>query len=658
MLVFNQFALTVVIALFVALLVAAVEHHRQMANAGFAGTVGISRHITDRIFLGLATSYALIFGTLSLLRHQSFHTGGFDLGIFDQVIWNSLNGRLFENSIMIDSPSFLGHHFSPILLALVPLYSIWDDPRMLLATQTLALTVAGFPLYWFARRKLGALLALVIAAGYFLSPPLQSVNLADFHEISLAVLFLSFALYFMLNQRDVPFLICLGLALISKEEVSFIVFGFGLFVLLVQRKRALGLSLCVLGLGWAAMTLLYLIPFFHGPAFTTDYYFVGRYAYLGKSVFEVARNALLQPGLVLEHLVIPLKIEFVLHLLVPLLFIPFLGTEVFALSLPSFAYLLLGDDPFQDSIRSQYTAPLIPFIYFAAVLGVKRITQYSASSLTMHFSKVALAVGIGAASILNYYFQSAGPLGLYFDSVQYSTTTHTQLGYQLLKDLPPNASLYSDSNYVPHLSQRPTIYQASIEFIPDLHKVDYLFADQTLSVHRDFSVFWDDVLASPMYETILEQDGYLIKKREAPKIAFPTQIQFDHRIALLGYSLESGESARRGDNARLILTWRADQNIRVRYVTFVHLVDSQNHIWAQDDREPANGWLRTDRWNAGDITTDRFTLELPATMPPGEYRITTGFYAVTDQINLTATDPSGQSLGSEPGLGVMKISAP
>jgi uncharacterized membrane protein len=78
-----------------------------------------------RLALLFVAGFATLFGTMAILRHNAFHSSGYDLGIFDQVIWNSAHGRLFENSIMADSPSFLGHHFSPLLLVLVPLYWVF-----------------------------------------------------------------------------------------------------------------------------------------------------------------------------------------------------------------------------------------------------------------------------------------------------------------------------------------------------------------------------------------------------------------------------------------------------------------------------------------------------------------------------------------------------
>lgn len=644
--VFDEFALTLVLSLILAFLAFWLARRFALARP-------ISPRTADSIFLAMAIAYALVFGSLSILRHQSLHSGGFDLGIFDQIVWNSLHGRLFENSISIDAPISLSQRFSPILLALVPLYALWSDPVVLLIVQTLALALSAFPLYWFARERLGTGLALVVAATYFLFPSLQFVNLWDFHEIALATPLLAFTLYFLLQQQHRAFILCLLLALLVREEIAFAAIAFGLYILIVQHRPAVGIGLTAFGAVWGAVILLYVIPFFGNATYGANYQYAIRYQYLGKTPLEIAATAVTQPGLVLQHLLVPPKIEFVLQLLVPLAFVPLVGLEVFALTLPELGYLLLADHPFQNSIRFQYTAPILPFVFFAVVLGMERLTRWR---IGMRRTRpITLAVLIGAASIANYYFQSPGPLALQFDPAKYIATAHTALAYQLMQRIPVDASVLADAGLVPHLSHRSNIYEASIEYPPDLRKIEYVFADLRLPVHTDFPVIWNDILASPYFDTVLEQDGYLIKKRTIPKITHPLQVQFDNRITLLGYTVESNEPARRGENARLILTWRADQTIRDRYVAFVHLVDTQGHIWAQDDHEPANGWLRTDRWNAGDITPDRFTLELPVDLPPGDYQMTAGFYTTTDQKNLTARDGAGQELGDAPVIGVLRV---
>lgn len=197
--VFLEFALTSLIS--IALMAVAIALLPQMLstrspNPNPSPTKQTNRNrrsAADTLFTIFASAYALVFGGLAILKHLSLHTGGFDLGIFDQIVWNSLHGRLFQNSISVDAPISLAQRFSPILLALVPLYALWSDPIMLLITQTIALTVSAFPLFWYARARLGATLALTLAGAYFLSPALQSINLWEFHEVALATPLLAFA---------------------------------------------------------------------------------------------------------------------------------------------------------------------------------------------------------------------------------------------------------------------------------------------------------------------------------------------------------------------------------------------------------------------------------------------------------------------------------
>ncbi len=646
--VFDEFAVTLAVALLASALALVVTPRFPKTRLP-----ALAPRTANRVFFLLALTYVLVFGTLSLLRHDSFHSGGYDLGVFDQTIWNSLHGRLLERSITIDASISLAEHFSPILLALVPLYAVWGDAHTLLILQTLALALSALPLYWFARQKLGAPLALVIAAAYFLSPALQSVNLFEFHEIALATPLLMFALYFLLRRRDLPFLVCLGLALITKEEVAFIVAAFGVYLFFARRQRALGTGLVVVGIAWAAATLLWIIPSFRDSVHGTTYLYANRYGYLGTTVTEIVRNAITQPGLVVQHLLVPAKFEFVLQLLVPLAFIPLVGFDVFAMALPSFAYLLTTEFPANYSIRFQYTAPLLPFVFFAAVVGAARLLKSPRWGGSEHTRRIVLIALIGAASIANYWFQSPGPLAGYFDPTQYAITAHTQLGQQLIRQIPADASVMADSNLAPHLTDRRYAYQTSV--VPDLRKIDYLLSDKTLPVLEGSDLIWQDVLASPFFETLVAQDGYTLKKRAPYVPAQPLATQFGNQITLFGYTVESGAPAARGDSARIVLTWRADQNIRERYVAFIHLVDAQDRIVAQDDHEPANGWFRTDRWNAGDVTPDRFTLELPADLPAGEYRIATGFYRASDQQNLSAHDPRGNPLGVAPTIGTLIV---
>src|SRR6185295_19151642 len=51
--------------------------------------------IPDLLAWGFILLYILSFTWQAILRHASFDSSGFDLGIYDQVIWHTLHGRPF-----------------------------------------------------------------------------------------------------------------------------------------------------------------------------------------------------------------------------------------------------------------------------------------------------------------------------------------------------------------------------------------------------------------------------------------------------------------------------------------------------------------------------------------------------------------------------------
>jgi uncharacterized membrane protein len=299
---------------------------RVFPNLG-KGTLGLTQYgrWVDVLVYGLTFVFGVLFAAIDISKYDHMLFDPNDFGLFDQVIWNSLHGHLFENTFFYDAPMLLGQRFSPILLALVPLYALLPNPHALAIVPPIAITLGALPLYWFARGRLGHLIAFVVTLAYFLSPGIQSLALAHFYEIMIALPLLMFATFFLLDRRYVPFLICLGVALLCKEEVGFIAAGFGLYIAVVQRRASLGVSLTLVSVLWTGSLLFAVIPHFQGRS---AYYYIGGtnrsqyYDYLGKNLAEVATTILTRPDIVARSLLIPDKISAVLWLLFPLGLLP------------------------------------------------------------------------------------------------------------------------------------------------------------------------------------------------------------------------------------------------------------------------------------------------------------------------------------------------
>ena len=615
-------------------------------------SLAFDKRAADRLVYVLVAGYAALFTALSILQHFTFNTAGFDLGIFDQVVWNSLHGRLFENSILPDAPLLISQRFALILLALVPLYAVWSSPLVLLIAQTLGIAFGALPLYWYARREIGRALALVLVAAYFLFPALEFVNLFQFHEIALAIPLLSLATFFLLRERIAPFFITLFAALLVKEDLALIGIAYGLYIAFAQKKWRLGFTLAFASALWTILLLQFIIPSFRGDAYAGAgfYYFgsgiaqgTGRYDYLGKTFLEIIATLATRPDVVAQHVWIPAKLDFMLGLLAPLAFLPLAGAEILLMALPTLGISLLSDYPPQFSIQFHYTAALIPFLFFATARGFRRILNWR------HATRRALGGFIVAASLTGYFFSAPGPFAARFEAERYALDAHDLRAYEFLQAIPPRAAVVAQTELAAHLAQRERYYE--FPGIPDYRQADYLIGDQTRLWYRVHRGFWDQWLATGYFEIVREQDGYFLARRRGTA---PINFHFGDQMTVLGYTLPVTQTMRGGMTIRPIIEWRAEEKIATRYVIQMHLVDARGRVWARDDREPQDGNLPTTQWRVGETIGDQHALALSPAMPPGDYRVAISVCNARAEC-LDARDAAGENIGTAPTLATIRV---
>ncbi|HET7377885.1 MAG TPA: hypothetical protein VFK30_14330, partial [Anaerolineae bacterium] len=117
-----------------------------------------------------------------------------------------------------------------------------------------------------------------------------------------------------------------------------------------------------------------------------------------------------------------------------------------------------------------------------------------------------------------------------------------------------------------------------------------------------------------------------------PPIAPPIDQTFDKKITLLGYNTEGSIAA--GQPITVTLYWRAEVEMDTTYKVFVQLIDANQQPHVQADAIPVNGSRPTTGWQPGEILTDTYTLNLPADLPAGQYRLVTGLYDPNDLARL------------------------
>ncbi len=103
------------------------------------------------------------------------------------------------------------------------------------------------------------------------------------------------------------------------------------------------------------------------------------------------------------------------------------------------------------------------------------------------------------------------------------------------------------------------------------------------------------------------------------------QADLDDKARLLGYDLPSTVYAP-GAALPLTLYWQASSQMNERYTVFVHLLDSNGALVAQQDSEPAAGAAPTTSWLRGEIISDQYRIMLPKGLKAGEYTLVVGMY--------------------------------
>ena len=340
-----------------------------MSPAQGTPTTGLSRRAVMAV-AAVALTYTAVYSFLTLWRHALYNSSMYDLGLFDQLIWNMSHGRFFESSIK--GFNYLGDHCSPVLALFAPLYWIWDDVRLLLIFQSAAIAASAFPFAAVAAEVLGnEAAAVIMAAVFLLQPNLGYVNIFDFHPEILLVPAFTFAMYFARKGRPWAAVACALFALTVKEDVAVTAACFAAYLFFTSSRPAGAVLFCV-SAAWFGVAMNVIIPANRPTGAVTGYLYMERYAHLGTSLPEVVQNAVLHPITALAGSYDRWKAVTFFRMFLPTGFLAFAGLPVLLVAAPVMGYSYISAYLPQFDVRFQYLTIAVPFIMYAALDGARR----------------------------------------------------------------------------------------------------------------------------------------------------------------------------------------------------------------------------------------------------------------------------------------------
>lgn len=476
---------------------------------------------TPDVVVPWATAAALFVGffVLALLRYHTFDAG-YDVGYFRQAAYLISEGE--SPYITIRGLHFLADHAYFIFFPIAWLTAVLPAVPTLLGVQAAVLGLGAVPL-WRISRGLGELsisLSAVVLAAYALYPALHNVNLADFHPETFAIPALLAMALFGLQGRWLPYGASVAVVLASREDLAIVVAAFGVLLLLEGRRRAAAATVAAAA-AWFVFTTQVVLPRFAEGELVQ----ASRWPQFGDSIGEVLVGMATSPGLVLRTLATEENVGVVVALLAPVLLLPLLSLRHLLPGLPLQGLFLLSNVQAAHTIDFQYTVGIIPFVFLATVMALRRRQLRSGDS-----PDATLPTLVVLSSLLfSVHSSNAIPLAAPWGWPDRDAVDEARLGAVELLD--SDAAVSATTRFWPYIADRTELFEypfplvEGTRYIADpvpieerRRGVDYVVVDT-----REFGVIYGqldhDVLADLPelgFEEIYDREGVLVYARSGP----------------------------------------------------------------------------------------------------------------------------------------------
>jgi uncharacterized membrane protein len=394
---------------------------------------------------------------ICLFKYFTYAYNYLDLGIFNQVFYNSANGHLFN--FTIHPSSYLGDHFELIIFFLIPFYTLWQSPLCLLLIQAIFAGLCAIPLYLIAKKHLSPLLTLLVVCLYLFNPATINFCLFEFHILPLAIFFTLWAFYFYEQNKFWTFLTFCGLSLIVREDIAFIIFMFGLIALIDRKKLKWILTPALASLLYFFLALKITSYF----SISGHYQFLIYYGWLGNSLQEIIINFFLKFPSVIFHVISNIThLELIVGLLVIFLFIPLYRPKYLLLAGATLLEFILGPSAGMTVIQSHYSALFLPALLIATIFSLEALAN---NQKVIKFNqKDALVLPIIIASAMIYNLITIAPIIPLAQKISNIDYQQIALKNEFAKEVPPKASLLTSLDFIETLSGRSQAYPIHYAF--------------------------------------------------------------------------------------------------------------------------------------------------------------------------------------------------
>jgi uncharacterized membrane protein/pimeloyl-ACP methyl ester carboxylesterase/uncharacterized membrane protein YbhN (UPF0104 family) len=417
------------------------------------------RYETGLAFLIL--SYLIYFTVATFLRFNNFYTGRFDLGNMDQVVWNTIHGRIFQltDPNGTDIVSRIIFHSDFLLILLSPFYLIWSNPKMLLLIQTFVLGLGAIFIYSLSINIVkNKKIALLLSFAFLIYPPLQYANLYDFHAVTLATTFLLGTFYFIRQKKYLWFLIFAVLSALTKENIWLATLIFGLYLIFLNTKNKIKQKKpLIIGIVLSAISIIvfYGLIFIAIPKIRgSEHFALSYYSDFGDSPGGIIKNIIFSPLKTISIFLEPKRLSYLYQLFSSVGFLSIFSLPYLVFAIPDLLINILSNNSQLHQIYYQYTAAITPFVFISAIYGIAFLKKrFYCLSYNLVFYYL-LCTTLASAYFIGPLPGSAHPnIDMFIKPLE-----NRKAISEFIDKIPAPYSIASTNNLGAHMSHRQRIY--------------------------------------------------------------------------------------------------------------------------------------------------------------------------------------------------------
>ena len=417
----------------------------------------------------LATVFAVagvLYCLISLVNHYLFKTYALDLGLYTHAMYDYTHFRIDDCSIFKAAPqSILSDHFDLYLIILSPLIFVFGSYTLLIV-QIVAVLLGGWGVYKLISLYCDDGWMPVLASSVFLfSFGVIHAMAYDYHSNVLTTMMLPWLLYFLKKQRYGLSTLVVVLFVIGKENMSLWLFFVVIALMWDYRKDKSALwhlaAYAVFSVAYFLVINMIVMPKLGGSGGG-----FARYAHLGDNYMDIAGRLLTHPFETLRMLFTNtngisnndgIKEEFYVCALATGLLITLLKPNYLLMLVPLIAQKMLAVDPMFWGISLQYSVEFMPVIVIASFLVIiklkKQVLRVILASCLLLSTVLTTFYTIGIPKSQVWLDQLCVYQGRHYEQKDFNV----HYAYEVIKQIPNDASVCAITPFVPHLAMRDEI---------------------------------------------------------------------------------------------------------------------------------------------------------------------------------------------------------